>query len=131
MLSVATIITTIGATVLVPVVQTDGAGGIQFDLTYDPATLELLNVIVGPAVTGDVTPPSDPVAGSYRFLLSSVEAQPEHIVSFEFRVNGPSVITLEGVVMGTPLGQPINAEITNGAIEIEETEMKSPTTSGG
>ena len=104
-----------GTLVSVPIVQTVGAGGVQFDLVYDSAALTLEEFI--PAV--GTSPITNPQPGRFRFIVTQTTPLPEELGVFVFLVNSASLLTLENVVVGSPLGQPIEVEIINGAINLE------------
>ena len=104
-----------GTLVSVPIVQTVGAGGVQFDLVYNSAALTLEEFI--PAV--GTSPITNPQPGRFRFIVTQTTPLPEELGVFVFRVNGASLLTLENVVVGSPLGQNIEVEITNGEINLE------------
>ena len=104
-----------GTLVSVPIVQTVRAGGVQFDLVYDSAALTLEEFI--PAV--GTSPITNPQPGRFRFIVTQTTPLPEELGVFVFRVNGASLLTLENVVVGSPLGENIEVEIINGAVNLE------------
>jgi len=106
----------LGDQVTLAITQMDGAGGIQFELIYDPAHLAFVSWQSEPGADAVTNPQS----GQFRYVVSSVSSLPEVLGYITLTVNGPSLLEFNNVVAGDPMGQAITLEAQDGEITIIE-----------